>query len=653
MSHTAERLAALSLAAATAIGAVMLGWIVSGQVEARAVARIERTLMAAGHDWATVSGDGLRATLSGAAPDQAALDDAASAAATALPFVTVTLDASIVAPPPAPVADADSPFALDILCDEGSVALGGLAPDAASRAALVAALTQAGHGTAPIDFAQDAGQEPPGSWAVMEAAAVAVSRALLHGRIALAPDAVTITGLPRDDAARRIIARQAEILTGAGLDVSVDLVAPAVAEDEPYEFVVERLADRSRVLACTMPTARAAAAVRAKAGAMLGAFGVRCRVQSPAPDPGWVQAVEAGLAALSGTPGGRFELQGVSARLIPAPDAIGSAFDQAAGTLRAALPASFSLLAAPPDSGGESAPVASPALWFRSRLADDMLTLTGTVPDPVTRTTILSYAAAAFGVDQVVDEMEMAAGGAVEGWRTAVLAGIDALGPLDRGETVVIDGRLRLWGSTTDPSRLRVTQEALVPVQEAGWMATSRVTVDLPARVAAQLRGPQRCIDELTAIVQAEPILFEPASAAIDGDSRRVLDALAASLQGCEPVHIEVGGHTDSQGSRDFNERLSAARAASVRAALVDRGIGVELLEARGYGPSEPVADNATETGRALNRRITFRLLPPALSGAAPAIDPRVTPADMVVGASPEAAAAPPVVPVPRPENRP
>ncbi|RMF59783.1 MAG: OmpA family protein, partial [Bacteroidetes bacterium] len=69
-------------------------------------------------------------------------------------------------------------------------------------------------------------------------------------------------------------------------------------------------------------------------------------------------------------------------------------------------------------------------------------------------------------------------------------------------------------------------------------------------------------------------------------------------------------GHTDSTGPDDYNLRLSQARAEAVRAYLIERfGIAPERLVARGYGESQPIADNVTATGRTLNRRVEFRVI--------------------------------------------
>ncbi len=69
-------------------------------------------------------------------------------------------------------------------------------------------------------------------------------------------------------------------------------------------------------------------------------------------------------------------------------------------------------------------------------------------------------------------------------------------------------------------------------------------------------------------------------------------------------LRYEVGGHTSSEGSRALNERLSAARAATVRTYLLSHGIDAARLTSRGYGPRTPLESNTTPEGRAANRRV-------------------------------------------------
>jgi outer membrane protein OmpA-like peptidoglycan-associated protein len=70
-----------------------------------------------------------------------------------------------------------------------------------------------------------------------------------------------------------------------------------------------------------------------------------------------------------------------------------------------------------------------------------------------------------------------------------------------------------------------------------------------------------------------------------------------------------IAGHTDNQGGADYNLKLSLARAHSVVTWLTQHGVSGDVLTAKGYGLTRPVADNATESGRALNRRVEVSLV--------------------------------------------
>ena len=90
----------------------------------------------------------------------------------------------------------------------------------------------------------------------------------------------------------------------------------------------------------------------------------------------------------------------------------------------------------------------------------------------------------------------------------------------------------------------------------------------------------------------------------ITGASMATLDFTAETLQECPNVRTVVEGHTDSVGNDTYNQGLSQRRAESVTNYLTNRGVSPGRLQAKGYGESQPVADNSTDDGRALNRRV-------------------------------------------------
>ncbi|MBD3390515.1 MAG: OmpA family protein [Chitinivibrionales bacterium] len=97
---------------------------------------------------------------------------------------------------------------------------------------------------------------------------------------------------------------------------------------------------------------------------------------------------------------------------------------------------------------------------------------------------------------------------------------------------------------------------------------------------------------------------FKFGSAILTGDSYAILDRVYQSLVEWPEIQIEIRGHTDSIGSRIANKRLSRKRAESVSNYLISKGISPERLRAEGMGEDEPIAENATAEGRAMNRRV-------------------------------------------------
>lgn len=103
-------------------------------------------------------------------------------------------------------------------------------------------------------------------------------------------------------------------------------------------------------------------------------------------------------------------------------------------------------------------------------------------------------------------------------------------------------------------------------------------------------------------------IYFDTAKATLRPESEETLQQVLGVLESDPALRLVIAGHTDSEGGDDYNQSLSERRAASVVGWLVDKGIEPSRLASEGLGESRPVADNATEAGRALNRRVEVRL---------------------------------------------
>lgn len=104
-------------------------------------------------------------------------------------------------------------------------------------------------------------------------------------------------------------------------------------------------------------------------------------------------------------------------------------------------------------------------------------------------------------------------------------------------------------------------------------------------------------------------LFFEIAKYALLPESRTELNQLYEWMQSNPSVRIEIGGHTDSTGNEQANQRLSEQRAQAVRTYLIDKGIDPSRIRAVGYGQHKPIADNNSAEGRQQNRRTDFRII--------------------------------------------
>ena len=105
-------------------------------------------------------------------------------------------------------------------------------------------------------------------------------------------------------------------------------------------------------------------------------------------------------------------------------------------------------------------------------------------------------------------------------------------------------------------------------------------------------------------------ITFPVDSYAIQPQFQQTLNEVARTLGTYNQTYIDVLGHTDSTGSDAYNQTLSVNRAQSVADYLSARGVARARIGVRGFGETQPIATNATEAGRAQNRRVEIKVVP-------------------------------------------
>ena len=223
--------------------------------------------------------------------------------------------------------------------------------------------------------------------------------------------------------------------------------------------------------------------------------------------------------------------------------------------------------------------------------------VSGTVPDEATRVALLSRLREIYGAERVVDQLALGAVVAPPQWSQYVGKLLSpSLKQVHHGQLSVQGQTVHLQGEVGNEAQRQ---------QLAADMAQSlnpTYSVRNGLRVAAR---EQSVVDQALA---NRTIEFEPGSAVLKPAGQLILNEMAAALLQLRGRRVALIGHTDGLGARPANVSLSLARAQAVKDYLMAKGIPADSLSTSGMGPDQPVASNATEEGRARNRRIEFRV---------------------------------------------
>ena len=272
---------------------------------------------------------------------------------------------------------------------------------------------------------------------------------------------------------------------------------------------------------------------------------------------------------------------------------------------------------------------------------ENHLIISGEAPSRAIRENLIELAQRQGQFTVNVDNFEVVRGDAVDDWQEMAAALIRHASAMQRADVDLSEERLRVTGTVAEPGMADVIRSALASVFGQGdslileiditsgalelpetlsvlptlgdtaALLTYADTAPIPDIPDDELIQADACQVSLNALISLhQQIRFIDASADLDPESVGVLEAAALTIRHCRDSLIEVSGHTDSQGDAQSNQSLSEARAAAVVDYLARRGIDRDRLVAAGYGDLIPIADNATEDGRARNRRIDFIVEP-------------------------------------------
>lgn len=179
----------------------------------------------------------------------------------------------------------------------------------------------------------------------------------------------------------------------------------------------------------------------------------------------------------------------------------------------------------------------------------------------------------------------------------------------------VADDAVTLYGTVATTDDLTVAEAVALSVVGDDMKVDNQLTaenaVDPETAGPAAATGDDLALqNRLSSLLARNQIIFESASSEIAAESIPALDLLATELTNIPDIPVLIAGHTDSDGEEEANLALSQARAEAVMAYLVAVGIDPNRMTAEGYGEAFPIADNVSQEGKALNRRIEVLVRP-------------------------------------------
>lgn len=571
------------------------------RIESRTVEIVQFSMREDGLGWVDVSADGLLLILEGTAPDEAARFRAISRAVSLVEGDRIVDRLDVVEPDS---FDAP-PFALEMLRNDEGISLIGLVPEAGTTM-VTEIIPDIAEGAEVVDMVETADYPEPEGWDAAVTFGLQALRALPRAKVSVTEGRVEVEAVSRSPDERDAYLSVLESNVPDGIVVVLDISAPRPVIT-PFSLRFVRTEARARLEDCSADSEADQDQIVAAARAA-GLVGVaNCQIGLGIPSPHWAEAVELAIAATQEIGTATVSFQDADVTLVAAVNTEQDLFDRVVGQLEADLPDVFSLTAVLPTPSEEGTPSGPPS--FVANLNEDgRVDLRGRLPDARIEAAVEAFAGSAFGQENVflatrrVDDLPT-------GWSVRVLAGLAALGHLSTGDVRIEPDTLRVRGETGSTSA--VSDIARLLSNELGPAASFDIDVDYIETLdpAHAIPSDEQCATRIAEVLAETKITFDPGSIEINEDAGAVLDRIAAILPDCRHVEMEIGGHTDSQGRETMNLRLSQSRADAVLNGLLARNILIGNLTARGYGESQPIASNDTETGRETNRRIEFRLL--------------------------------------------
>jgi len=604
MQRLAIFIGALVMVVAAA-GAYLGANLMADHIERSALIKVETELNKSSLNWVSIRTDGLQVFVSGPAPDEAERFNALSLVNglvnknRVVDGIKVTHSDSLHPPR----------FALELLRNGDGISLIGLVPEIMGREDVLDTARKIDAQASVTDMLETADFPQPNGWKDAVEFGLAGLSTLPRSKISIEPGHVAITALAASQAEKQQIEARLSDSKPASVTLTLKISAPRPVIT-PFTLRLIKNDTGTRFDSCSADTEASVKRILAAARATGLSKDVSCAIGLGAPSPHWAKAVETAIHALHELGGGNLTFSDADVTLV-APIATRQVdFDRIVYNLEHNLPDVFSVHAIlPPKPLVEGQRAVRAATEFLvTKSPEGLVQLRGRLQDLRAQSSVHNFAQATFGGDNVHDTTRIDAA-LPDGWTLRVLAGLGALGKLHNGSLTVKPHTLEIRGTSDRPEVSREVTQLLSEKLGDASRYEINITYQESLNRKTILPTPDECVASINAILATKQIIFAPSSAKIDGKSMDVIERIGEVMANCSEVPMEIGGHTDSQGREAMNLTLSQTRAEAVLDALLSVEVLTSFLSAKGYGETQPIADNKTEEGRKANRRIEFRLI--------------------------------------------
>lgn len=568
-------------------------------------AKLEQAIFLTGDDWSNIRANGLRIHLTGLAPNETSRFDLLKSlgklveASRIRDEITLLEEENLIPPK----------FSLEALRNDDRISLIGLIPKNSGRENILSAVSEISNDIEITDMLEEVDYPIPANWKKSLNFGLYSLSTLQRSKISISGEAIVVSAIADSQNERSKFERVLLKNQPIGIKLTMNITAPRPVIS-PFTIRFSKEDSKIKLDSCSADTKNTQAKIIAAAKRVGILQSENCKIGLGIPTPDWAEAVVMSISAVAKLGNASLTFTDSDISLIVSAETPQKTFDNVIGKLENDLPSLFSLSAILQEKeliDGENGKNIIPD--FTATISPEgSVQLRGRLPSNISKNAVEAYAKSLFIGKSIYVQTRLDPN-LPDGWPTRVLGGLEALAELNHGVLIVEPSEIQVSGvSGNKESTGKISRILSVRVGSKGIY---KIKTNYNEKFAPKpkIKSAKLCETEINTIISNKKIRFDPGKVVINEDSLSVIKLIADVLRTCPEAKFEIQGHTDSSGSEELNENLSQSRAEAVLFELLNWRVLTSGITAKGYGSINPVADNKTEQGREINRRIEIKLI--------------------------------------------